>query len=78
MPDPNHAIWQKILNDDQFIPSDHIAYKLLLSKLRNQIIRNNDPVLSIEAAKNIRSFIAQNQKTMRNELAVILQQANAI
>ena len=78
LPDPNHAIWQKILNDDQFIPSDHIAYKLLLSKLRNQIIRNNDPVLSIEAAKNIRSFIAQNQKTMRNELAVILQQASAI
>lgn len=78
LPDPNHAIWQKILNDDQFVPSDHVAYKLLLSKLRNQIMRNNDPVLSIEAAKNIRSFIAQNQKTMRNELAVILQQANAI
>lgn len=78
LPDPNHAIWQKILNDDQFIPSDHIAYKLLLSKLRNQITQNRDPVLSIEAAKNIRSFIAQNQKTMRNELTVILQQANAI
>lgn len=78
LPDPNHAVWQKILNDDQFVPSDHVAYKLLLSKLRNQIMRTNDPVLSIEAAKNIRSFIAQNQKTMRNELAVILQQANAI
>ena len=78
LPDPNHAVWQKILNDDKFIPSDHMAYKLLLSKLRNQLVRNNDPVSSIEAAKNIRSFISQNQKAMRNELVVILKQANAI
>lgn len=78
LPDPSHAIWQKILNDDQLVPSDHMAYKLLLSKLRSQLVKNTDPVQTIEAARNIRSFIAQNQKTMRNELVVILKKANVI
>ncbi len=78
LPDPSHAVWQKILNDNQFLQSDHMAYKLLLSKLRIQIVKNNNPVHSIEAAKHIRRFISQNQKNMRKELTVILKQANTL
>lgn len=78
LPDPSHSVWQKILNDDHFLPSDHMAYRLLLSKLRGQLERTNDPVYSIEAAKNIRKFIAHNQKNMRNELAVLFKQVKAM
>ncbi len=79
LPDPTHAIWQKILADDSFIPSEHMAYKLLLAKLRSQVNAARDPVVKIEAARRIRGFLQQNQKSMRKELdRILMQQSKAV
>lgn len=74
LPNPDHKIWQRILSDDTFVPSEHIAYKLLLAKLRVQIKNNTDPVIKLEAARSIRSFMHQNQKALRRELSEIVKQ----
>ena len=74
LPDPDHVIWQKILDDKDFVSSDHIAYKLLLAKLRSQVSLSKDPVVKLEAARRIRKFLHENQKSMRNELNTILLQ----
>lgn len=77
LPNPDDNIWQKILVDDNFVPSDHVAYKLLLAKLRTQITTEQDPVIKLEAARRIRDFIKQNQKSMRKELSLLLKQSKA-
>ncbi|TVZ37718.1 hypothetical protein P886_2062 [Alteromonadaceae bacterium 2753L.S.0a.02] len=78
LPDADHSIWQQILNDDNFVPSNHIAYKLLLAKLRAQVTTKPDPVVKLEAARRIREFLAQNHKSMRQELSLLLRQSAAV
>ncbi|WP_019603890.1 hypothetical protein [Teredinibacter turnerae] len=78
LPDPEHAVWQQILNDDTLVPSSHIAYKLLLAKLRAQVTTKPDPVVKLEAARRIREFLSQNQKSMREELNLLLKQTAAV
>lgn len=77
LPDPEHQVWQKILTDESFMQSDHMAYKLLLAKLRTQITTEKNPVVRMEAARRIRDFMRQNQKSMRKELSVLLKQTQA-
>jgi len=76
LPDPNHKVWQDILKDNNFIPSDNMAYKLLLASLRVQVTNHNEPSIKLAAAKRIRDFIEQNQRAMKNELGVLMQQCN--
>lgn len=78
LPEAEHRVWQQILNDDNFVPSNHIAYKLLLAKLRAQVTTKPDPVVKLEAARRIREFLSQNQKTMRQELNLLLKQTAAV
>ena len=78
LPDASHGIWRKILRQDDFIPSEHIAYKLLLSRLRSKLLQSDDPVIELEAARSVRSFIEQNQRTMHKELSILLQQGAAV
>lgn len=78
LPDVEHKVWQKILEDDTFVPSNHVAYKLLLAKLRAQVTTRPDPVIKMEAARRIRDFLRQNQRTMRNEVGVLLKQIAAV
>jgi len=78
LPDAEHKIWQQILDDDNFVPSNHIAYKLLLAKLRAQVTKMPDPVIKLEAARRIREFLSQNQKAMRQELNVLLKQTAVV
>ncbi|MFL0802673.1 MAG: hypothetical protein K6L81_03075 [Agarilytica sp.] len=68
LPNAEHMIWKKILHDEEFVSSNHMAYQLLLSKLRAQIKLNRDPVIELEAARSIRSFLSQNQHSMKKEL----------
>ena len=72
LPDEKHQIWQRILKDDAFIPSAHIAYKLLLANLRSQLLMNPDPVVEINAARRVRDFMKQNQRFMENEYRMVL------
>lgn len=74
LPDVEHKVWQKILEDDTFVPSNHVAYKLLLAKLRAQVMTKPEPVIKLEAARRIRDFLRQNQRSMRNEVGVLLKQ----
>ncbi len=67
LPDEKHQVWQRILKDDTFLPSSHIAYKLLLSNLRSQLLMNPDPIVEIGAARRIRDFMKQNQRFLENE-----------
>ncbi|WP_236074713.1 hypothetical protein [Teredinibacter purpureus] len=39
LPSEQHEVWQKILEDEGFVPSNHVAYRLLLAKLRAQVSR---------------------------------------
>lgn len=77
LPTPDNAIWQNILSNNDYLPSDNMAYKLLLTKLKAQIAKNANPVVRIEAAKKVRDFLAQNQKSMQKELnALVKRTAN--
>lgn len=78
LPSPDHDVWQKIIEDDDFVHSDHVAYKLLLAKLRSDLSKNMDPVYGIEAARRIRKFLQQNQKNMHRELTEIFKRSAAI
>lgn len=78
LPGPEHSVWQKILQDDTFIPSNHVAYKLLLAKLRAQVARETDPTIKRDAAARIREFIKQNHKSMRQELVMLFKQSAAV
>lgn len=77
LPNPEHVIWQKILHNHDFLPSENMAYKLLLSKLKAQIALHSDPVVKLEAATKVRDFLRQNQKTMQKELSVLVKHAAA-
>lgn len=74
LPNSDHVIWQKILLNHDFLPSENMAYKLLLSKLKSQISLDSDPVVKLEAANKVRDFLRQNQKTMQKELSVLVKQ----
>lgn len=77
LPDSSHEIWRRILKDDSFIPSSHMAYKLLLSKLRSSMLMNPDPQIELGAAKRVRQFIAQNQRSMQQELKQVIRSSGA-
>ncbi len=78
LPQVEHNIWQRILEDESFMPSDHMAYRLLLAKLRAEVSTKPDPVIKLQAARRIRDFIGQNKKTMRHEVGALMQQIAAV
>jgi len=78
LPDAEHRIWQRILEDDSFVPSNHVAYRLLLAKLRAQVSSKPEPVVKLEAARRIRDFLKHNQRAMRQEVGVLLKQVAAV
>lgn len=77
LPDESSSVWQRILKDDSFIPSSHIAYKLLLANLRSQLLMNPDPVVELNAARRIRDFIKHNQRFMQQELRLVMTNSQA-
>ena len=78
LPEPSHEIWQKILADEHLLPSNHMAYKLLLVKLRSEVSAQRDPVVRMEAAKRIYNFVEKNQNSMRTELDTLLKLSKAV
>jgi hypothetical protein len=72
LPDEQHKIWVKILKDDNFIPSSHMAYRLLLANLRSQMLMNPDPLVELSAARRLRDFINHNQRFMQDELRQVM------
>jgi len=78
LPDVEHIVWQKILEEENYVPSNHVAYKLLLAKLRAQVSTKPDPVIKLEAAHRIRDFLRQNQKAMRNEVGFLMQRVATV
>lgn len=77
LPNESHDIWKRILKDDNFIPSTHMPYKLLLSNLRSQLLMNPDPVVELNAARKIRDFINHNQRVMQQEMRLLLRNSYA-
>ncbi len=77
LPNPEHGVWKKILDNDNFLESDHMAYKLLLARLRSQLSSKVNPVIQLDAAKHIRDFMTKNQKVMHKELNFLLMQSNS-
>ncbi len=78
LPEVDHKVWQKIIEDENFIPSEHMAYRLLLAKLRAQVMTKPDPVIKLQAARRIRDFLGQNRKSMRQEVGVLMKQMAAV
>jgi hypothetical protein len=77
LPNEQHQIWQRILKDDNFIPSSHMAYKLLLANLRSQLLMNPDPVVELNAARRVRDFINHNQRFMQEEMRQVMRITHA-
>lgn len=77
LPDEQHKVWRRILKEDSFMHSDHVAYKLLLANLRSQVMMNPDPVIELNAVRRIRDFLSHNQKNLQNELRIVLKTAYA-
>jgi len=77
LPNEQHQIWQRILKDDAFIPSSHMAYKLLLSNLRSQLLMNPDPTVELNAARRVRDFINHNQRFMQEEMRQVIRISHA-
>jgi hypothetical protein len=77
LPDEQHKIWRRILKEDGFMHSDHVAYKLLLANLRSQVMMNPDPVIELNAVRRIRDFLSHNQKNLQQELRMVLKTAYA-
>lgn len=77
LPDEQHRIWRRILKEDGFMPTAHVAYKLLLANLRSQVLMNPDPVIELNAVRRIRDFLNHNQKTMQSEFRMVLKTAYA-
>lgn len=72
LPNEQHDVWRRILKDDGFIPSSYIAYKLLLSNLRSQILMNPDPTVELNAVRRVRDFIKHNERFMQHEVRQVL------
>lgn len=77
LPGEQHEVWKRILKDENFIPSSHMAYKLFLSNLRSQVKMNPDPVVELNAARKLREFIAHNQRSLQQELRMVLRSSYA-
>jgi hypothetical protein len=77
LPDEQHKVWRRILKEDGFMPTAHVAYKLLLANLRSQVLMNPDPVIELNAVRRIRDFLNHNQKTMQSEFRMVLKTAYA-
>jgi hypothetical protein len=77
LPGEQHEVWRRILKDENFIPSSHMAYKLFLSNLRSQVKMNPDPVMELDAARKLRQFIAHNQRSLQQELRMVLRNSYA-
>lgn len=77
LPDEQHKVWRRVLKEEGFMQTDHVAYKLLLANLRAQISMNPDPVVELNAARRIRDFLSHNQKSMQQELRTVLKTAYA-
>lgn len=74
LPEADHLVWQQILEDDTVIPSNHMAYKLLLTRLRAQVRHQPSNAIKLDAANRIREFIKQNHKSMKQELVYLINQ----
>ncbi|PCJ99625.1 MAG: hypothetical protein COA42_24070 [Alteromonadaceae bacterium] len=74
LPSPDHHIWQNILDNENLIPSKHLAYKLLLSKLRSTLGGNQSPQEKDAAARKVHGFVSKNHASMRQELQVLMSQ----
>lgn len=77
LPDADHAIWQRIILDQHFMPSKHRAYNSLLKRLRSALSQNYETTAQIAAAKHVRDFIANHPQTVDPKIKVILSQLAA-
>lgn len=77
LPEVEHTVWQQLLEDDTFLPSNHMAYKLLLARLRAQLRSAPSPAAQLDAAKRIREFIQQNHRSLKHELVYLLKHVSA-
>ena len=78
LPEHQHVVWQHILKDDSFIPSNHMAYKLLLAKLRSTLLMNPEPDIAMNAAKRVRDFYTHNQQSMQQESHLVIKRSLAV
>ncbi len=72
LPKSDHDVWQEILRNDNVVPSSHVAYKLLLAKLRSQLANEKNPIMKFRAAQRVRDFLNHNQKSMSKEVNLVL------
>ena len=74
LPPANHDIWKQLLIDDQILNSEKINYRLFLSKVKLNYLRNHDD----ESIELLRDFFSKNAKAMTEEIDKINTLAKAI
>ena len=78
LPGPEHGVWRNILESNNFIPTDNMAFKLLLAQLRVQQSHDRSQEYQIEAAQKIRKFMTLNQQALRSELGQLFHKCRAM
>ena len=73
LPSADSDVWQKLLDEDDLLPTNHMAYKLLLSRLRSTVSETGDPAVRMQAARKIRDFMGQNHRALKRELGLIME-----
>ena len=63
--------------DSDELTSDHVAFNLLMARLRLQLYSQVNPLAKEEAAQRIHDFIDQNQRLMRKEYNILLEHSQA-
>lgn len=71
LPQSDHVIWQRLLENQASLPTDKMNYLLLLSKLRSTLLSSEDETVRSNAMQQLHDFFVQNQSLMTNEIKQI-------
>ena len=77
LPGPEHRVWRNMLRSENYIPSQNMAFNLLLRQLRMQQNSDHSESSMMEAAQKIRQFMTLNQRVMRDELGRLLEKCSS-
>ncbi len=71
LPKEDHVIWQRLLENEASLPTEKMAYLLLLSRLRSTFVRSTDATEKDKAIRQLREFFVQNQSMFAPEIEKI-------
>lgn len=62
IPDSSHEAWGKILSGETECTFEHLATRLLVSRLHLRYLRDSNPELTQRSVKELRDFFVRNER----------------